>query len=159
MNTTGNYKHGRYSNNKICKICNKKISRSATHCGSCATKIQIKDARNNPNWNGGRIISSNNYIYIHIPEHPFSNTLGYVAEHRLVMEKKLGRKLTSEEVVHHINEIRTDNRIENLLLFKSNSEHRKFHSGFVKYIMKNYQNLVQEYVKNFIGEKYELYSN
>jgi len=43
------------------------------------------------------------------------------------MEKHIGRYLTPEEVVHHINEIKTDNRIENLMLFKNANEHTKFH--------------------------------
>lgn len=80
----------------------------------------------NPNWKGGRVIIRR-YIYIYKPKHPFAKKSGYVLEHRLVMEKYLGRYLKPNEVVHHINGILHDNRLENLKLFCNNAEHTKYH--------------------------------
>lgn len=50
-----------------------------------------------------------------------------VMEHRSVMESTLGRSLTSDEVVHHINGVKTDNRAENLYLCSSRSQHKRIH--------------------------------
>jgi hypothetical protein len=50
----------------------------------------------------------------------------WVQEHRCVVEAYIGRKLTKEEVVYHINGLRTDNRIENLMIFPSQREHKSF---------------------------------
>jgi hypothetical protein len=73
-------------------------------------------------------IKRSGYWYIHLPAHPFSGKQGYFAEHRLVMERKLGRYLTRKEVVHHLNHIKTDNRAENLCLSASAGQHiLKFH--------------------------------
>ena len=50
-----------------------------------------------------------------------------VQEHRLIMEKILGRHLDKKELVHHINGVRNDNRPENLCIVnKKNHDHRTF---------------------------------
>lgn len=77
-----------------------------------------------PMWNDGKQIN-NGYIEIKCENHPFATRHGYVREHRLVMEKHLNRFLRSEEVVHHKNGIKDDNRVDNLELFTNHSEHMK----------------------------------
>jgi hypothetical protein len=77
-------------------------------------------------WKGGKIKKKTGYIMIRNQDHPLADSTGYVLEHRIVMENKLGRPLKKGEVIHHINHNRSDNRPENLLLFSSNSEHRIF---------------------------------
>ncbi len=70
----------------------------------------------------------NKYIYVVNRNHPFCNKLGYVKRANLVMEEHIGRFLTPEERVHHNNEIKIDDRPENLRLFLNESAHQKFHS-------------------------------
>jgi len=76
------------------------------------------------NWKGGKRPANNKgYIYIYSPNHPYKTKEGYIMEHRLVMEKELGRYLLSTEMVHHKNRKKDDNRIENLQLVSSHKEH------------------------------------
>lgn len=73
-------------------------------------------------WRGGRK-TVHGYILVRIPNHPYSGKNGYVPQHRLVVEKRLGRYLLPSEKVHHINGIKDDNRDENLQLFSCQAEH------------------------------------
>ena len=68
-------------------------------------------------WKGGRSINSSGYVIVHRQDGC------HELEHRIVMAKYIGRALTDEEVVHHINGDKTNNRIENLRLYPGHREH------------------------------------
>lgn len=89
-------------------------------CGCLNREINVgRTGTQSPGWRGGKTKSSNGYILIQMPSHPAAHAVGYVAEHRLVMEKMIGRYLRPEETVHHVNGKRDDNRPENLELWTS----------------------------------------
>ena len=93
---------------------------------------------------GNRFWRFRDYNYIS-PERgkPHITSFGYmriningkrVLQHRYIMEQHLGRKLKEKELIHHLNHIKTDNRIENLELISSHSKHfKKYHSDTWKY--------------------------
>lgn len=93
------------------------------------------------NWSGGYRIK-NGYIEEYRPEHPNTSKSGYVMQHRLVMERHLGRFLLSNENVHHKNAIRNDNRIENLELWAKHQPQGSRVSdliNFAKEILQKYE--------------------
>ena len=76
--------------------------------------------------------NNNGYIYSIAPTgHPKATKHGYVPLHTLILEDHIGRYLSDDEVVHHINHIRDDNRIENLQLMNI-IEHHKMHAAELK---------------------------
>jgi IS30 family transposase len=70
--------------------------------------------------------NSSGYRFIYMPQHGNANAHGYVREHVLIASKALGRPLKTDEVVHHINGDKLDNRNCNLLIC-SNSYHQFLH--------------------------------
>jgi len=114
-------------NKKTCKKCGRIMGKKKHVCPKVNPMKGIhRYKEKSPNWNGGKI-KINGYIWIHSPEHPYRNSSNYVAEHRLIIEQKLGRFLNPWEVVHHINGIKDDNRIENLKLLQNLGEHNTIH--------------------------------
>lgn len=93
---------------------------------------------NNSSWKGGKRINEQGYVEIYNPDSLRARPNGYVREHILVAEAMLERKLKfysvgnpNNEVVHHINGIKTDNRKENLLVLTA-QEHLKLHHTISK---------------------------
>jgi hypothetical protein len=78
-------------------------------------------------WRGGRTTNKFGYVMVHAPAHPAADNRNYVGEHRIVLEAKLGRLLEANEVPHHLNGIKDDNRPENLVAM-DHSEHRRLHA-------------------------------
>ena len=107
---------------------------------------------NASNWRGGlrRIGTNGAYIYEHSPDHPNATKEGYVMQHRLVMEKNLGRHLTKAEVVHHINGNKKDNRIENLELVADRGSHTREH--FERSHITELERLEKEQLRNALRE-------
>lgn len=80
----------------------------------------------NPNWKGG-IKRSGGRVFVQRPSHPYASKQGYVLGYRLKMERRIGRYLRPEEVVHHIDGDKSNDAQGNLMLFANDSEHRMHH--------------------------------
>jgi hypothetical protein len=78
-------------------------------------------------WEIEKIVSKGEYLYAVVRNHPKATILGYVFEHRIVVENSLGRILSDTEVVHHKNGNKKDNRIENLEVLDY-KEHARLHA-------------------------------
>lgn len=147
------------NNNRFCLECNTKIQTrikkgSSGLCRSCAftgnrhpmygrthskkSKSKMRNTRlnmnisleNNPSWKGGRRLNDSGYVMIYLPNHPRANKHSkYVREHRVIVEGYLGRLLKETEDVHHVDGIKTNNIINNLMVFKTKSSHINYELG------------------------------
>lgn len=90
---------------------------------------QQKRGSTHPSWRGGRYLSHDGYVMIHIRSgHSNVGWDSYEREHIYLMEQHLGRSLSKSEVVHHIDGDKTNNNMNNLWLCDQ-SQHREAHAS------------------------------
>ena len=89
-------------------------------------RSDARKAEKSSNWRGGVRRTSKGYRQLLRPAHPRADSCGYVMEHIAVWEEHAGRLVPPDYVIHHINGVKDDNRIENLALM-TRAEHTKLH--------------------------------
>ena len=104
-------------------------------------------------WKGKVLIDTNGYKSVYCPKHPYAGISGRVKEERLVVKKYLGRYLTKDEIVHHKNKNKIDNRIENLEVM-SKSAHSKLHHLGLRHSEKVKQKISKSHLGKIKTEKH-----
>jgi hypothetical protein len=117
-----------------CLDCGTSILRRSTRCKSCADPIAGKkrSGANHPSWKGG--VHRDNKGYVHLlVYHDRKKGHRYRPEHTLVWEKANGKPLPKGWVIHHINAVKDDNRLENLEAMPR-KKHADHHADRVRWV-------------------------
>jgi len=97
-----------------CESCGSPCYYRSKLCKACYLGRLKQRGEEAPAWKGGRWQDAKGYVHIAHPD----SAGGRIQEHRFVMMQKLGRELEPDEIVHHLNGIKSDNRPENLVVLK-----------------------------------------
>jgi hypothetical protein len=149
----------KYNQINYCKDCGVKIDYRSIRCNKCRSivdnpfegKHHSKETRKiigekskakftkkfikkvyTDRFQGNKHRAINGYTLVKDYNHPDKNSHGDMLEHRLVMEKKIGRRLKKKEIVHHIDQDRANNKRRNLYLCSGMSSHGMVHASFRK---------------------------
>lgn len=98
------------------------VQRTSKRLGLTTQRHGPRSGEGHPDWQGG-VVLIKGYRFVYSPKHPSVRYGRYVAEHRIVAERTLGRFLEPHEVVHHIDGDPLNNDPANLQVFQSNAEH------------------------------------
>jgi|26BtaG_2_1085354.scaffolds.fasta_scaffold00122_35 hypothetical protein len=113
---------------KIFEVWPSRLKRGDTQFCSLKCARSVRSGTKAPCWKGGiKFEKHAGYVLLFKPDHPHSDSTGYIKRARFLTSETLGRPLKEKEVTHHINGIKDDDRIENLYLFPSQSEHQRYH--------------------------------
>ena len=112
----------RREHEKSCPLCGKPMSYNSNTCRLCYLKIMTE--RNLAVGRKQTIQTDRGYKLIYAPLYPSARKDGYMCYHRWIVEQHIERQLMPNEQVHHLNGIRNDNRIENLVIVNKHSHER-----------------------------------
>lgn len=123
---------GRRTSKQIAQIAGvsaKYVQKIALEFGFARLNMGARLGANNPQFVSGRRIDQDGYALVTAPlnhltarKHP-SRNFGVILEHRLVIERKLGRYLQPDEVVDHVDGLHLHNHPDNLRVFANNAHH------------------------------------
>lgn len=174
---------------RVCDLCGHEqwvnywnvVKKKLQICRYCSCKNTAKTRKNNP-WNkgvkqdpravGNTYVNNNGYVEVWVGKHTDDRSAGgYQKEHRVLLELDIGRRLSKDEIIHHLDGNKTNNNKENLLLCSGHFQHRKVHSqlerisfemirkGFIKFDHQTEQYYIDPYVGDSISKSLELLEN
>ena len=151
-------------NNITCSIACRNELRKTTMSGKNNHQYGLTGSAN-ASWKSDEHITYYNYKRIRSEDHPFRDSVNFVAEHRLVAEKYLltdensieinGKKyLKPECVVHHIDFDKLNNSVENLYVFQNESLHTLFHNLYKSGRVTDLNDFINYYQSTYIDKLY-----
>lgn len=148
---------GRNAHERQCEVCGGtfRLATSALRyqpgrfCSKeCEGRSRMKRVQDREH-NGRPAVEDNHgYIRIYQPDHPKAMNGGWMFEHRWLVEQQLGRFLSSDEHVHHVNGMKNDNRLENLQLLSA-QEHRVLTAQEIKQQRADVKAQLAEYIRRY----------